>query len=165
MRWELVPHWAKDVKIGYKMINARAETVRTKPAFRSAFASRRCLIPADGFYEWQRSRTPRQPHYIRKRDGKPMAFAGLWEIWRGGEEPLESCAIITTGPNTLMAPLHDRMPVILAPGAFEGWLVGSPEQAAGLLKPYAGEDLEVYPVSRRVNNPRNDDAELLAQVG
>jgi putative SOS response-associated peptidase YedK len=146
------------------MINARAETVRTKPAFRSAFKARRCLIPAEGFYEWQRSRTLRQPHYIHRRDGAPMAFAGLWEPWRDGEETLESCAIITTESNALLAKLHNRMPVMLAPRMFDIWFTSSTEQAADLLKPCAPDELVIYPVSRRVNDPRNDGTELLRRV-
>src|SRR5690606_25370196 len=126
--WGLVPRWAKDPKIGSRMINARAETVAEKAAFRSALKKRRCSVPADGFYEWQKlaGRTAKQPFYIHRPDGEPYAFAGLWETWRGpdgtGDEVLRSCTIITTAPNSEMAKIHDRMPVILPPEAWDTWL-------------------------------------------
>lgn len=116
VRWGLVPAWADDVKIGYKLINARCDTVATKPSFRQAFKKRRCLVVADGFYEWQKlDARNKQPYYIRLKDERPFAFAGLWERWSKGGEPVESCTIVTTEPNELMEPLHDRMPVILPP--------------------------------------------------
>jgi putative SOS response-associated peptidase YedK len=161
-RWGLIPHWAKDTKIGYHTINARAETVAEKPAFRNAFRSRRCLIPADGFYEWQvvpGSKT-KQPWFIALRDREPMAFAGLWERWRSPEgEDLESCSIIVTDANELMRPIHDRMPVILAPGDWDTWLEAEAKDAGGLqglLKPYSEEGMEAWRVSTMVNSPRND---------
>jgi hypothetical protein len=122
LRWGLVPHWADDVKIGYRLINARSETAADKPAFRKAFRDRRCLILTDGFYEWQKLDGRKQPYYIRRREGKPFAFAGLWDRWNKGEQPLESCTILTTDANELMRPLHDRMPVILDPADFDRWL-------------------------------------------
>ena len=163
MRWGLVPFWAKDPSIGDRMINARAETVAAKPAFRRPFRERRCLIPADGFYEWQRQGRQKQPWYIRRRDGEPFAFAGLWDLWQPpGEEPLESCTIVTTAPNALLAPIHDRMPVILARPDFPRWLdptYQDLEALTRLLVPCPVEDFETFPVSLRVNNPANEGAE------
>jgi putative SOS response-associated peptidase YedK len=122
-KWGLIPSWAKDMKIGNQLINARADTVATKPSFRSAFKSRRCLIPADGFYEWRKTEDGKQPFHIRMKDKEPFAFAGLWERWRPEEgEPVESCTIITTDANELMGPIHNRMPVILAPEDYATWL-------------------------------------------
>ncbi len=123
VRWGLIPSWAKDAKIGYKLINARAETVATAPSFRSAFKARRCLIPADGFYEWQKVGGGKQPTLIQRKEGDLFAFAGLWEWWKGGDDgPVESCAIITTEPNAVTAPIHNRMPVILDPADYDRWL-------------------------------------------
>jgi putative SOS response-associated peptidase YedK len=162
MRWGLIPSWAKDVKIGYKMINARAETVATKPAFRAAYKARRCLIPASGFYEWRRDVEPKQPYYIHRQDGEPIGFAGLWEIWKDADRTMESCAIITTTANALMAELHDRMPVILDPQDYDWWMTGRTEEVGQLLAPCPAEWLEAYPISRRVNSPRNEGPELLS---
>lgn len=165
LRWGLVPSWAKDPSIGNRMINARAETVPEKPAFRSAWKSRRCLIPANGFYEWQRRNGKKQPWYIRMRDGKPFAIAGLWERREDPPvEPLETCTLITTEPNDLLAPIHARMPVILAPGDFERWLSPSPEEAnrlRSLLRPYPAETMEAFEIGLRVNNPGNDSPDLI----
>jgi putative SOS response-associated peptidase YedK len=159
-RWGLIPPWAKDPGIGSRMINARAETVATKPAFRRAIRERRCLVLADGFYEWQRRGRHKQPFYIRLRDGRPFALAGLWEHW---EDPkgtaLDSCTLLTTTPNNLLRPLHDRMPVILASEEYDLWLnlsVQEPERLRPLLRPYPGEAMTAYPVSTWVNNPTND---------
>ena len=166
-RWGLIPHWAKDVKIGYSMINARAETVASKPAFRNAFWHRRCLVPADGLYEWQviPDSKVKQPWFIALRDREPMAFAGLWERWRNPEgEELESCCIIVTDANELMRPIHDRMPVILAPEDWSAWLEPDAMNAQALqnlLKPYSAEDMAAWQVSTKVNSPRNDSAECL----
>ena len=166
-RWGLIPHWAKDTKIGYHTINARAETVAEKPAFRNAFKRRRCLIPADGFYEWQAipGSKVKQPWFIVLRDREPMAFAGLWEQWRSPEgEELESCSIIVTDANELMQPIHERMPVILAPGDWNAWLETDAKDAGGLqnlLKPYSAEDMAAWPVSMKVNSPRNDVEECV----
>lgn len=160
-RWGLVPFWAKDLSIGAKMINARSETVAEKPAFRAAFKQRRCLLPADGFYEWQRVESgPKQPHFIGVKQEGPFAFAGLWERWTDPEGArIESCTIITTTANPALEPIHHRMPVILAPRDYEAWL--APEAAADallpLLKPYPEGEVRSFPVSRRVNNVRNDD--------
>ncbi len=161
LRWGLVPGWAKDDAIGARLINARAETLSEKPSFRGAFKARRCLIPADGFYEWQKTGKGRakQPFHLRRPDGKPFAFAGLWERWTRGAEPLESCAIITTEANGLLRPIHDRMPVILGPESFDTWLgepAPDPAALAALLRPCPDDLLTAVPVSTAVNNPRFD---------
>jgi putative SOS response-associated peptidase YedK len=169
-RWGLIPHWAKDMKIGYSMINARAETVAEKPAFRNAFKHRRCLIPADGFFEWQviPGSKVKQPWFIALRDREPMALAGLWERWRSPEgEDLESCSIIVTDANALMQPIHDRMPVVLAPEDWDAWLEPDAKDTRSLqslLKPYPAEDMQAWPVSTKVNSPRNDSVECLEAV-
>ncbi len=164
-RWGLVPFWAKDPAIGNRMINARGETVAGKPAFRAAFRKRRCLVAADGFFEWQKTADGKQPWYIRDAGGEPMALAGLWELWDPpeGGEPLASCTIITTGANEFMRPLHDRMPVILDPPGREAWLApeATPEQLKTLLVPAPDGILEAWPVSRRVNSPFNEDPTLV----
>jgi len=159
LRWGLIPSWAKDPKIAYSTINAKAETVAEKPAFRSAFRKRRCLIPASGFYEWQKEGKQKQPMYIRLRDRRPFAFAGLWEHWEPKEgEPLESCTIVTTDANEFMVPIHNRMPVILASQDYDRWLDPTvpPDSLQAFLKPYAVNEMEAYAVSKMVNNPRND---------
>ena len=160
LKWGLVPSWAKDPSFGNKMINARGETVAEKPAFRKAFQQQRCLILADGFYEWKREGKVKQPYYIHFTDNRPFAFAGLWERWeKSGDMPLESCAMITTGPNALMEPIHDRMPVILHPSDYSRWLGSTIQDFStlnGLLQPHPVEGMESYPVSLLVNNPRND---------
>lgn len=169
-RWGLIPLWAKDMKIGYHTINARAETVAEKPAFRNAFKHRRCLIPADGFYEWQAvpGSKVKQPWFIALQDREPMAFAGLWEKWRNPEgEELESCSIIVTEANEIMRPIHDRMPVILAPGDWDAWLETEAKDVGGLqslLKPYPAEGMAAWPVSTTVNSPKNDSAECMEIV-
>jgi putative SOS response-associated peptidase YedK len=172
LHWGLVPFWAEDPKIGARMINARAETAAEKPAFRAAFRRRRCLVPADGFYEWQKLNGGKQPFFIRLQDGRPFAFAGLWEHWQGPEDAvLESCTLLTTGPNELMQALHNRMPVILPPQDYALWLdpqVGQVERLQPLLRPYPAAEMIAYPVSRRVNSPENDDRlciEPLSQQG
>jgi len=169
-RWGLIPSWAKDTKIGYHTINARAETVATKPAFRNAFRHRRCLIPADGFYEWQvvPGSKVKQPWFIVLGEREPMAFAGLWERWRSPEgEDLESCSIIVTDANELMRPIHDRMPVILAPEDWDAWLATEAKEAGGLqslLKPYSAEGMEAWPVSTKVNSPKNDSVGCMEEM-
>jgi putative SOS response-associated peptidase YedK len=170
-RWGLIPHWAKDMKIGYSTINARAETVASKPAFRNAFRHRRCLIPADGFYEWQviPGSKIKQPWFIVLVDREPMAFAGLWERWRSPEgEELESCSIIVTNANEIMRPIHDRMPVILAPCDWDAWLEPDAKDAGalqGLLKPYSAEGMVAWPVTTKVNSPRNDSVGCMEALG
>ncbi len=164
LRWGLIPFWAKEAKIGNRMINARAETVAEKPSFRSAFAKRRCLVVADGFYEWQKTGGKKQPYFIHRQDDEPFAFAGLWESWKHGEEEIQSCTIITTTANAVMEPLHDRMPVILAAEGFPVWLdpeFKDRESLKGLLRPCDPDLLEAYPVGTQVNNPRNDSPEIL----
>lgn len=165
MRWGLVPYWAKEAKIGYKMINARSETVREKPAFRKPFERMRCLIPATGFYEWQRSPAGKQPYYIHAASSSRMAFAGLWDGWQDPQGTrLRTCSIVTTEANDVMAPIHHRMPVILEPETFETWLQGVPDDADALMQLRPSERLEVYPVSTLVNKPENDDARCIERV-
>jgi putative SOS response-associated peptidase YedK len=166
LKWGLIPFWAKDPKIGNRLINARAETVATTPAFRAAFQRRRCLIPADGFYEWKRlDAKHKQPYYIARPDRGPFAFAGLWERWRPeGGDAIESCTIITTDANETMAPLHDRMPVILPPSAYDHWLDPGRDDASelqSLLRPCPPDDLTLTAVSTLVNSPRNESADCL----
>jgi putative SOS response-associated peptidase YedK len=158
LRWGLIPPWADDPQIGSRMINARSETVAEKPSYRRAFRERRCLIPADGFYEWQRTNGAKQPYYIHMEDGTPFAFAGLWESWKGDAE-IRSCTILTTGANALVGEIHERMPVIVAPDAYDVWLDPASErdELTGLLAPYPEEEMEAYPVSRFVNSPSNND--------
>ena len=163
LRWGLIPSWAKDPAIGNKMINARAETVSEKPSFRKAFKVRRCLILADGFYEWQKIDNGKQPYHIKMKDDSPFAFAGLWEIWKNGEE-IRSCTIVTTEANDLMHEIHHRMPVILHPEDYELWLdpdFDEKEPLTSLLKPYPADAMEAYPVSRRVNTPSNNEPSVL----
>lgn len=165
MRWGLVPSWSKSLT-GPALFNARAETVAEKPSFRTAFKRRRCLIPADGFYEWQViSPKQKQPHYITLRTGKPFAFAGLWESWHPPNGPLvESCTIITTSANEFMQPLHDRMPVILSPEEYGPWIdpeLTEPEQLLPMLDQYPGEEMTEHAVSSLVGSVRNDSPELI----
>ena len=166
LKWGLIPSWAKDPSIGYKMINARAETVAEKPSFRKAFKRQRCLVLADGYYEWKREGKAKQPYYIHFKDSRPFAFAGLWERWtdktKEDRTPIESCTIITTGANELMEPIHHRMPVILEEKSLEVWLnteITEPAILNPLLRPYQSEDMEACPVSVMVNNPKNDRVE------
>jgi putative SOS response-associated peptidase YedK len=165
MQWGLVPRWAEDPSIGNRLINARAETAADKPAFRDAMRRRRCLIVADGFYEWQRQGGAKQPYFIRLRDGRPFAFAGLWEAWRRPDGSLlESCTLLTTDPNDLVRPIHDRMPVILPPDAYVSWLDPAERDArrlAPLLVPYPAEPMETYPVSTLVNSPSHESPECI----
>jgi putative SOS response-associated peptidase YedK len=165
MRWGLIPSWAKERKIAASLINARADSVADKPSFRNAFKRRRCLILADGFYEWRKGTTPKQPFHIRKKDGEPFAFAGLWETWSGEQPPVESCTIITTDANDAVRPLHDRMPVILEPRDYARWLdlaSADPGVLQEMLRPYPAEQMMTVAVSTFVNNARNEGAECLA---
>jgi putative SOS response-associated peptidase YedK len=168
LRWGLIPSWAKDQKIGYRLINARADGVADKPSFRSAFKSRRCLVAADGFYEWQKTATKqKQPYYITLRDGGPFAFAGLWERWHGGDGDIQSCTIVTTDANELMRPLHDRMPVILDAKDYAMWLDPTPrpkEELLSLLKPFPSDAMQAVPVSTTVNNPKNQGPQCIAPL-
>jgi putative SOS response-associated peptidase YedK len=165
MRWGLVPYWAKDAKFRLSTINARAEEAASKPAFREALKRRRCLVPADAFYEWRQIDPKRkQPYAFALRSGQPYAFAGLWERWKSKEgPPLESFTILTTDPNEVMEPIHDRMPVILDPRDYTRWMEpGDPQRPpADLLRPYPAEKMQAFAVSERVGNPRNDDPKLL----
>jgi putative SOS response-associated peptidase YedK len=162
-RWALIPYWAKDPSIGYKLINARSETVTSTPAFREAFQSRRCLIPADGFYEWVRAEKAKQPFHFGMADDSLFAFAGLWDRWRDPSgQVLESCSILTTSPNSLLADVHDRMPVILSPEHYDLWLdpeFRREEALQAILRPFDASQMKRYPVSTRVNFVKNDDPE------
>jgi len=164
-RWGLIPSWAKDPAIGNRMINARAETLAEKPSFRNALRRRRCLIAADGFYEWKKEGTQKIPYYIRLRSREPFAFAGLWESWHPtGGDPIHSCTIVTTEPNELLAGIHNRMPVILPAAHYGEWLDPSPRDAPAfreLLAPYPEAEMEAYAVSRLVNSPANDRPECI----
>jgi putative SOS response-associated peptidase YedK len=170
LHWGLVPFWAKERAIGARMINARAETLSEKPSFRHAFQRRRCLLPADGYFEWQRSGAVKQPYYITFEDGRPFGMAGLWERWRdpATDEMLESCCIVTTSPSAAVAHVHDRMPVIVPPARYSEWLdPGNTATArfADLLVPCELPGLAARPVSRRVNDARNQGAALVEPVG
>jgi putative SOS response-associated peptidase YedK len=182
VRWGLVPSWAKDLSIGDRMINARAEKVATTNAYKRAFARRRCIIPADGFYEWQKlpgtdaaggkRRSRKQPWFFRRRDGEPIAFAGLWEIWhdpeQGDDAPrIRTCVIITTEPNELLRPVHDRMPVVLPERAWDEWLDAENQDVASLQRLLVAaptDELEGWPVSTLVNKPEHNGPELLARA-
>lgn len=168
LRWGLVPSWAKDPAIGHRMINARAESVADKPSFRAAFRKRRCLVVADGFYEWKRDGKRKTPMYIRMKSGDPFAFAGLWEVWKPPgattAEPLRTCTILTTTPNDLVAPIHDRMPVILPRAAWDLWLTPDDPGRDALesaLRPFPGDEMEAFSVSTLVNSPANDRPECI----
>lgn len=163
--WGLIPAWAKDITIGYKMINARAETAADKPAFRAAMRHRRCLIPTNGFYEWKRTAERKQPYIFAVDGGSLFAMAGLWEVWTSSDgSEIHSCSILTCAANPLMAEVHDRMPVILDPTDYDRWIdstAQSAEPVRDLLKPFAAERMTKCPVSRRVNSTRNDDPGVL----
>lgn len=167
MKWGLVPSWARDEKIGYKMINARGETIEEKPSFKQAFQRRRCLILADGFYEWKKTENGKQPYRFVMKDRKPFAFAGIWETWTNGTQPLTSCTIITTGPNDVTKDVHDRMPVILPTDTYERWLDPGFQQIGelkDLLQPYPAEEMEKYEVSTLVNAAKNELPELITPL-
>jgi putative SOS response-associated peptidase YedK len=167
LRWGLIPFWAADKKIGVRLLNARAETVATTPAFRDAFRGRRCLIPADGYYEWQTLGRRKQPYYHRLRDGSLFAFAGLWDSWRQGEEKIESCSIITTEANGMLPAIHDRMPVILDRHRCALWLdrdIEDPEALKALLRPYPADAMTCSAVNPIVNNYRHDGPECIEAV-
>ena len=163
MHWGLVPSWAKDRSLASKMINARGESVHTKPAFRAAFKSRRCLIPADGFYEWRKVEGGKQPYLLEPAAGGPMALGGLFERWRDPEDgDLWSCTIVTTDASADIAHLHPRMPLVLTPDHWDAWLTAAPDAARGLIGPAPEGTLRFRPVDKRVNNVRNDDPDLIA---
>jgi putative SOS response-associated peptidase YedK len=183
VRWGLVPSWAEAPTVGDRQINARAETVAVRSSYQTAFRRRRCIVPADAFYEWKKSdgdsatgrKAPRVPYVVRRRDGEPLAFAGLWEIWRDpavadDDDPdawLRTCCIVTTEANSRLAPIHDRMPVVLPEGVWDEWLDPRVRDVSGLqrkLGPAPDDWFEVYEVSPRVNKPENNDADLLRPV-
>ena len=169
-KWGLIPSWSKDPSIGDRMINARSESLAEKPSFRNAFRRRRCLILADGFYEWKQNpgMKSKQPIYIHLKNNRPFAFAGLWEVWNSPDgSEIRSCTIITTQPNKLLEPIHNRMPVILPPDAYQQWLLPGDQTAAQLNKllvPYPPEEMVAYPVSKLVNSPQYDSFELIKPV-
>jgi len=166
LRWGLVPFWAKDVKIGYKAINARAETVAEKPMFRAAFKERRCLVPANGYFEWKGERPNKQPYFIHDPAGELMLFAGLWETWRPEKdaEPVYTYTIVTGPPGIVSQDVHDRSPVILPQSLWSTWLTGTPDDAKGILNDVAEPPLTYYPVSRDVGAPKNDRPDLVEPI-
>ncbi len=162
LRWGLVPHWAKDASIGARLNNARSESAAEKPSFRSAFQRRRCLVPASGFYEWKTEGKIKQPYYISLKSGEPMAMGGLWESWKSADGGvMRTACILTTGPNTLMAPIHDRMPVIIGPAHWSAWLCAPADQIHPLLAAYAADEMQAWPVSRRVSKTAEDGPGLV----
>ncbi len=168
MRWGLIPYWAKDEKGAYKMINARAETVAERPAFREPIQRHRCLVPADGFYEWARRGPEKQPYHFGMVDGSLFAFAGIWDRWKSpAGEVVESCSILTTTPNSLLADIHDRMPVILQDEDYDLWLDPGYQHGEGILemlRPFDASAMKRYPVSTRVNSVANEDAQCAAEI-
>jgi putative SOS response-associated peptidase YedK len=170
LRWGLIPFWAKDAKIAYQTINAKAETVATKPAFREAFKSRRCLVPADGYYEWQKlGPKEKQPYRFVLADGSLMGFAGLWERWKdpASGETIKSFTIVTGAPNPLGEPIHDRMPVILEPAHYARWLgeePASPDELRALLRPYPAEPMRVFPIGQAIGSVKNEGPELIVPL-
>ena len=167
-RWGLIPAWAKEEKIGSRMINARAETLAEKPSFKNAYKHRRCLVPADGFYEWKKEGRVKIPYFVRLKSEKAFAFAGLWDVWKSkAGERIFSFTIVTTSPNPLLSEIHNRMPVILSPEAYDTWLDSEPvdrRELRHLLVAYPAEKMEAFVVSSRVNSPTNDDSETILPV-
>jgi putative SOS response-associated peptidase YedK len=164
LKWGLIPSWAKEPGIGNSLTNARADTVAEKPAFRSAFKRRRCLVVGDGFYEWGKGDGGKIPYYFQLKDGSPFGFAGLWERWEKGEEPVESCTLITTEANGVVGQVHDRMPVILMPDDYDQWLDRAEQrvdQVKELLRPLGDDFMVSHPVSKLVNNPKNERPECV----
>jgi putative SOS response-associated peptidase YedK len=167
LRWGLIPFWSKEAKTPYSTINARAETVATKPTYRQAFKQRRCLIPANGFFEWHKLDHGKQPYYIHLKDKRLMAFAGLWEHWEKEGQIIESCSIIVTTANSLMTEIHDRMPVILKPEDYAIWLDPNLQDAKtlqSLLEPYPASEMTIYPIGTEVNSPRHNHPDLLTPL-
>jgi putative SOS response-associated peptidase YedK len=167
LRWGLIPYWSKDKRVAYSTINARAETIDKTPAFRQAFQKRRCLIPADGFYEWRKTRPPKVPFHIALKDESPFCFAGVWEAWKDPStgEWLRSCSIITTEANELVAQIHDRMPVILREKYFATWLGDTSEtELKLLLRPFPPEEMQMWEISLRVNSAANNDPAIIDPV-
>ena len=166
LRWGLIPHWAKDPSIGVKLNNARGESVAEKPSFKQAFMRRRCLIPADGFYEWKTEGKTKQPYYFSLKSGEPMAMAGLWESWKAPDGSLlRTACIITTRANALMEPIHERMPVIINPDDWKDWLAAPSEDVEGLLSPCSDAEMQACAVDRRVSRTIEEDACLVEAVG
>lgn len=167
-KWGLIPSWAKDASIGAKLINARSETVAEKPSFRESFKRRRCIIPADGFYEWQRTGGKKQPFYFRLKDDRLFGFAGLWDKWRSPDgESLETCSLLTTEANEVLRPVHDRMPVILHSDDYDLWLdedVRKQDLRQELLRPYPASEIAAYPVSMAINRPAHQGEELVQPI-
>ena len=168
LKWGLIPSWAKDDSMSARLINARSETISERPAFRESFKRSRCIIPADGFYEWKREGKGKQPFFFRMRDERVFGFAGLWDRWRDeGGKVIESCTILTTEANEVLRIVHDRMPVILHPETYDVWLDGdvrAVESLKGLLGPYPASEMTSYPVSAQVNSPRNQGEDLIRQM-
>jgi putative SOS response-associated peptidase YedK len=166
LRWGLVPFWAKDTSLASRMINARAETVQDKPAFQAAFKRRRCLVPADGYFEWQATADGKQPYYIHRRDDQLLAMAGVWESWHTDQpDALATFSVITTDAGPQTASIHDRMPALIGPDDYACWLdpeFGDSKTLQSLLRPYSEDDLQIDPITTRINNPRNDDRTCLA---
>lgn len=169
LRWGMIPPWAKDEKIGYKMINARAETAAEKSSFRNAFKKKRCLVVADSFYEWKKTTDRKIPMRIKLKSGEPFAFAALWESWKAPDgKQVNTCSILTTQPNELMGSIHNRMPVILSKEDEEIWLdpkIQNPDELKSVLKPFDASQMEAYEVSDKVNSPKNNGPELLERIG
>lgn len=166
LRWGLIPSWADDPSIGSRLTNARAETAATKPSFRTSFRRQRCLIPANGFYEWSNMHGRKQPHYIRLQSNEPFAFGGLWDTWARDGEKRETCTILTCSANALMKPIHPRMPVVIQPHRFDTWLDPTQTDAAALsqdLHTFPSESTAIYPVSNHVNNVQHDDSRCQEQ--
>ena len=165
LRWGLIPHWAKAPAIGARLVNARSESVTDKPAFRDAFRRRRCLVPASGFYEWKTEGKLKQPYYFSAASGVPLALAGLWESWKSPDgEIVRTVCLLTTEANELMAPVHDRMPVIVGKNDWAAWLGDPVENVMALMKPCARSDLQAWPVDRRVSRATEDEATLIAPI-
>jgi putative SOS response-associated peptidase YedK len=168
LKWGLIPSWAKDSSMGTRLINARSETVTEKPSFREAFKKKRCIIPADGFYEWQRTEGRKQPYFFHMRDDGSFGFAGLWDRWKNESgEVIESCTILTTEANEVLLPVHDRMPVILHPEDYDLWLDDDLRKVSlreELLRPFPALEMEGYPVSASINSPRNQGTELIERT-
>lgn len=166
LRWGLVPSWATDPAVGNRLINARAESVSRKPAFRDSFQQRRCLVPATGFYEWKRVGGVKEPYLVRMRDDRAFAFAGVWDRWQGEEGRIESCAILTTWPNALVAAIHNRMPVVLPRSAYDLWLDPDVREDVlhPLLRPFPADEMEAFPVSTRMNRADVDDPECARPI-
>jgi len=166
LHWGLVPHWAKDPGIGAKLSNARGETVADKPSFRDAFKRRRCLVPADGFYEWKTEGRQKQPYYFSMKTGEPFALGGVWESWRAPDgRILRTCCLITTEPNEIMLPVHDRMPVIVSPDDCEAWLTGEVDDVLDLVRPYPTDEMQTWAVSKRVSRSSEEGADLVLPDG